>query len=73
MSITSALAGRTIAQVWRNGSCLLIKCTDGYDITIGWKDPDTGAPLKGEPVVVNAGTHIVAKGAPIVHRREVGL
>jgi hypothetical protein len=72
-TISQQLVGRTIGAVYRNGACLLIKCTDGFDITIGWKDPDTGAPIKGEPVIVNAGKQIIARAAPVVHRREVGL
>jgi hypothetical protein len=72
-TISQQLAGKRIAAVYRNGSTLLIKCDDGFDITIGWKDPETGAPIKGEPVIVNAGKQIIARAAPVVHRREVGL
>lgn len=71
MTLTQQLAGRTIETVWRNGACLLIRCTDGYEITIGWRDPDTGAPIDGEPVIVSAGRHIVARPAPIIHRSQM--
>lgn len=63
-SINQLLHGKTIAEVWRNGACLLIKCTDGFQITIGWKDPETGEPIKGEPVIVQAGTMIVQSRRP---------
>lgn len=67
-SINHLLHGRTIAEVYRNGACLLIKCADGFQITIGWKDPETGQPIKGEPVIVSAGTHIVQSRRPeIIH------
>lgn len=72
-TISQQLAGRTIAEVWRNGACLLIRCTDGFDITIGWRHPETGEPVPGEPVVLGCGVHIVAKPAEILHRRAIGL
>lgn len=72
MSITARLSGKTIAEVWRNGALMVIRFTDGTDVTIGWRDSDTGAPLKGEPVVLGQGLH-VTRGATVFHRREVGL
>lgn len=67
-NLTQLLYGRTIGEVYRNGACLLIKCADGFQITIGWKDAETGAPIKGEPVIVSAGTHLVQTRRPeLIH------
>jgi hypothetical protein len=72
--ISHQLAGKTIAEVWRNGSVLLIRCTDGCDITLGWRD-EAGNPLKGEPVILGVGRHIMARkpAAPLAHKREARL
>ena len=38
------------------------------DLTIGWKDAETGQPISGEPVIVSAGTHIVQTHRPeLIH------
>ncbi len=76
MQLTTQLAGRKIVEVWRNGVSLVIRCEDGFELQVGWKDPDTGNPVNGEPVIVFAGKRI--RQAPrtfvqVPHRREVGL
>lgn len=82
MEITTQLAGKRVREVLRNGAVLLIRCDDGYEMAIGWKDPNTGQPVKGEPVVLRAGKHIIVpRGAirrpgnlsEVPHRRDVGL
>jgi hypothetical protein len=83
VQLTAQLAGRRIVEVWKNGVSIVIRCEDGYEIQIGWKNPQTGAPVNGEPVVVFAGKRVQARGAIITqgpgrvteipHRREVGL
>jgi hypothetical protein len=72
MQLTTQLADRKVVEVWKNGSVLVIRCEDGHELSIGWRDPETGAPLKGEPVILTAGKRIVAR-TEIMHRREVGL
>lgn len=82
MQITTQLAGKVVREVLRNGSMLVIRCEDGFELAVGWADPATGNPVKGEPVVVRAGKHImVLRGAirrpghliEVPHRRDVGL
>lgn len=71
MQLTAQLAGRKVVEVWRNGSVLVIRCEDGHELSVGWKD-ERGNPIKGEPVILTAGKRIVAK-TEVMHRREVGL
>lgn len=72
MQLTTQLAGRRVVEVWKNGSVLVIRCEDGHELSVGWRDAETGEPIKGEPVILTAGKHIVAK-TELMHRREVGL
>lgn len=81
MNITTQLAGKVVREVWRNGTTLVIRCEDGYEMQIGWTNPDTGAPVNGQPIVLRAGKHIIVgptglkpgKLVEIPHRREAGL
>lgn len=74
MQLTNQLAGRKVVEVWKDGASVLIRCEGGYELRIGWRNPETGQSIKGEPVVLSAGMHIMARGMrEIVHRAEVGL
>jgi hypothetical protein len=73
MQLTTQLANRKIREVWRNDVSLCIRCEDGYELVIGWRDPDTGQPVKGEPIIVSAGKRIIANTTEVKHRGEVGL
>jgi len=39
--ISDQLAGRKIARLLSTADCLLIRCTDGTEVRIGWRD-DSG-------------------------------
>jgi len=74
MQLTTQLAGRKVLGVWRNGVSLVIRCEDGYELQVGWKDAETAKPVKGEPVIVFAGKRIRIGKQSIVeipHRVEM--
>lgn len=73
MQLTTQLAGRKVVEVWKSAITVVIRCEDGYELSIGWRDPETGEPIKGEPIVVSAGRRIIARPTEIMHRGEVGL
>ena len=60
--ITTFLQGRTIDCLLRDGSWLLIQCTDGHIAKIGWQDT-SGNQLKGDPFLENLDVKIVVAGA----------
>lgn len=73
MQLTTHLAGKKVVEVWKNGTTLVLRCEDGYELVVGWRNPETGEPIHGEPIVVSAGKRIVARPMEVMHRREVGL
>jgi len=62
--ITDFVRGRTIEEVWKNKSILLMKFKDGDSVEIGWADKD-GNPVEGEPVMIRRGRHVFAKTAVV--------
>lgn len=59
--LTLRCAGKTVAAVMTNGHLLQLRMTDGSELSIAWAD-DTGQPLKGKPVLVQAGVRLQARG-----------
>jgi hypothetical protein len=53
--ITQALAGRVIENVTRNEVSIVIRCSDGFELQIGWEDPKTKQPVAGVPAIVRQG------------------
>ncbi len=60
--ITTFAAGRVIESVWKNGSILCLRCEDGTEVHIAWRDK-AGDPVDGEPCVVWHGKNIICKTA----------
>lgn len=63
------LAGKVVREVLRNGTSLLLRCDDGYEMQIGWQDPN-GQPVDGVPVIVRAGKHLMVKPVEIDLQRN---
>lgn len=61
MDLTQRLAGKRVAAVLSNGHLLQLRTDDGSEITIAWCD-DAGRPLKGQPVAVQGGVRLLARG-----------
>ena len=67
--------GKTVKGVYRSSTFVLIRFMDGTSYTVGWQGDD-GKLVKGRPVIVNEGTHVLAKPAqvPGIYRaRESGV
>lgn len=69
MKLHGRMAGKTVHSVWKCGTYMEIRFTDGTSLKVGWKD-DHGELVKGEPDLLFEGTHIRAK--PVVIRRANG-
>lgn len=61
MDITSRLRGKTVAEVTTNGHLLVIRTTDGAELTLAWLDGE-GVPIKGKPAVAQSGVRLFARG-----------
>jgi outer membrane lipoprotein SlyB len=61
MDITTRLRGKTVEAVMTNGHQLLIRTSDGAEITVVWADGE-GRPIKGKPVVSQSGCRLIARG-----------
>jgi hypothetical protein len=64
-TVTEALHGRTIAEVWANGNEMVFRCTDGLEVTVDWTNED-GVKVPGRPRVRRAEWRIYAKTAHIM-------
>lgn len=73
MQLTTQLAGRKVVEVWKSANQVVIRCEDGHELVLGWRDPETGKPINGEPVIISAGRRIIARPTELMHRSEVGL
>ena len=60
--VSDFVRGRTIVEVWKNRSILMMKFSDGDSVEIGWAD-ENGNPVDGEPVMIRRGRHVLAKTA----------
>ncbi len=59
--ITARLRGKTVEYVATRGHELLIRATDGTELTLVWADGE-GRPIKGKPVVSQSGGRLIARG-----------
>ena len=60
--VSDFVKGRTIIEIWKNRSILMMKFADGDTVEIGWADTN-GNPVDGEPVMIRKGRHVFAKTA----------
>lgn len=61
MDITSRLRGKTVAEVTTNGHLLVVRTTDGTELTVAWLDGE-GTPIKGKPAVAQSGVRMKTRG-----------
>jgi hypothetical protein len=62
--ITTFLQGRTIDCLLRDGTWLIIRCTDGHEARIGWQDKN-GNQLQGDPFLENMDVKVWVPGASL--------
>ena len=62
--ITSHLQGRTVEAMYKDGTWLILRFTDGHEARIGFQDIH-GNQLKGEPFLENLDVRIQIAGVSL--------
>lgn len=68
--LTMMIGGKTVKDIWKNDTEIMILYMDGTSHRIGWQD-DHGNLIKGEPVMLSEGTHLIAKPPPTFSREKI--
>lgn len=57
--INRVLEGKQIESVTKNGTMLIINCTNGEQWGIAWVNPETAEAIKGEPCLVKVDVKVM--------------
>ena len=61
--VSRVLKGKRVERVTRSGTAITFWMDNGERWNLGWANPETGEPQRGEPVLVRVDVRIVLPGA----------